>query len=328
MDETPEDASSDGVRSYNTLKGNMAVTGFQPSSNDMPNAVAVDLSQSNDQVSNHEKPLENVKLHPREPSKFGTRPGFQPGNEQKLVDKLIAQYPGKDARPVNTFGDILQLHMSYSLMNLINFDPDNGIADIHGWIYAAWKDTNLSWNASKTGVDRLNINPDMIWVPQFHSLEAFKEEVNVDIKTLVFPNGMVLYAPQIRDTIQCEAHSQINNEGFEDLNGPTGREYKTEMEMGHDYEPEYESMMGMDNAGAYLMHGYRCNLTLLAWTYNSNQIQFNWVKSDSVLQHYVQHPSITISDVGAQVGKTTFKIRAGGTYDHVQVSFVIESDNR
>merc|ERR1712004_335489 len=98
--------------------------------------------------------------------------------------------------------------------------------------------------------------------------------------------------------------------------------------MGHDYEPEYESMMGMEgNAGAYLMHGYRCNLTLLAWTYNSNQIQFNWVKSDSVLQHYTQHPSITISDVGAQVGKTTFKIRAGETYDHVQVSFVIESDN-
>jgi len=124
--------------------------------------------------------------------------------EHRLIDELRDEYPAHDQRPLHDASDVLNMSISYSFTNLLNFDEDNNVATIYGWMIESWTDEYMVWDAEEWGVDRLNIDRDSIWRPDVRSYQATEEVMVDNTMAVVRPNGYVVHVPPIRHSVQCE----------------------------------------------------------------------------------------------------------------------------
>jgi len=99
---------------------------------------------------------------------------------------------------------------------LIRFDvhPELDRFDTEGWLRYVWTDKRLAWDNETTNVDVLRTPIEDIWMPDITLYNSFESHDNLKCaptKTLIYPNGEVLWVPPCSFKSICEMENLRKN---------------------------------------------------------------------------------------------------------------------
>lgn len=184
--------------------------------------------------------------------------------ENRLVSQLIGKYPPREnVRPVSHPSHGLNLTLGYYMTHMAEFDAENMVATMYGWLDESWTDRFLTWDpAQHGGVDRIRVSPSRIWRPDIRDYNAAKDaSAQGDIQLLALSSGHVMNFPPTMHRILCS------------LNGPE--------------RPESDHCA---HAEIY------CKLVLGSWTYKGAEMDIQlqdrsgYATPGINTQHFQQHP--------------------------------------
>jgi len=112
----------------------------------------------------------------------------KPNREQKIVDKLLRRYPGTDARPVKNSTDQMSVVVNYELKNIVDFDQQNDIVTMVGWLTLSWVDEFLILDPSEAPASDgygdvysgyVTVPMESVFTPDITAYDAIDQAVNI-----------------------------------------------------------------------------------------------------------------------------------------------------
>ncbi|KAM5171332.1 acetylcholine receptor subunit epsilon isoform 2-T2 [Mantella aurantiaca] len=117
--------------------------------------------------------------------------------ETQLLNDLFENYD-KNARPVRSIKDIIEVRLKLTLTNLISLNEKEETMTTNVWLQLEWDDYRLTWNASDYGgIEVLRVSPDMVWLPEIvleNNVDG-QFEVAYYANVLVHNNGYISWLP-------------------------------------------------------------------------------------------------------------------------------------
>ncbi|XP_073479087.1 acetylcholine receptor subunit epsilon isoform X1 [Aquarana catesbeiana] len=117
--------------------------------------------------------------------------------ELQLLKDLFSNYD-KQARPVKSIHDIIEVRLKLTLTNLISLNEKEETMTTNVWLQLEWDDYRLTWNESDYGgIQVLRVSPDMVWLPDIvleNNVDG-QFEVAYYANVLVHSNGYSSWLP-------------------------------------------------------------------------------------------------------------------------------------
>jgi len=123
--------------------------------------------------------------------------------DQALNQILTASYR-KESIPQKTLEEPIPLSLNFVLTRIVDFDDDDLVVSMNGWIGQTWTDFRLTWDpAFANNVKSVRVSTDKIWIPDVVIYNEVRSGHLPDIKAVVMNNGTCLYIPPTSFSLPC-----------------------------------------------------------------------------------------------------------------------------
>ncbi|KAM9312167.1 acetylcholine receptor subunit epsilon-like [Gastrophryne carolinensis] len=125
--------------------------------------------------------------------------------ETRLINDLFRSYD-KNARPVKSISDVIDVRLKLTLTNLISLNEKEETMTTNVWLQLEWNDYRMMWNTSEYGgIKILRISPDKVWLPDIvleNNVDG-QFEVAYYANVLVRENGYMSWLPPAIFRSEC-----------------------------------------------------------------------------------------------------------------------------
>ncbi|KFB44931.1 AGAP010057-PA-like protein [Anopheles sinensis] len=129
--------------------------------------------------------------------------------ENRLKKSLLCNGYRTDARPRKDQSDTVNVTVAYLVLSY-EFDEPDDLLEMNVMLNMHWYDDYIRWNSSAWGnIDRMAINADELWLPDFRHFSSFQNPVSLPECTnpqcLVRSDGLVTCGPVCSLNTKCDA---------------------------------------------------------------------------------------------------------------------------
>ncbi|ELT89429.1 hypothetical protein CAPTEDRAFT_221034 [Capitella teleta] len=133
------------------------------------------------------------------------------GKEQQLVNDLVnsKQSAGVHGRPGVNPSSPIQVNISLSILQILEYDQDKEVIVLIGRTALEWFDSEVTWNASKyDDIDLVVIDHDALWTPDIIVLGLVQPAVLIHQSRLrVTSQGNITWVQESRYHVNCKPPS-------------------------------------------------------------------------------------------------------------------------
>ncbi|XP_065334599.1 neuronal acetylcholine receptor subunit alpha-5-like [Cloeon dipterum] len=113
-------------------------------------------------------------------------------------------------RPVENIDHTIRVNMSLD-MKYISIDEYSNQFSISAWVVTTWFDSELKWNPTDYGIDRISVSSSLIWVPDLSVFNADSSQffmLDGAMDCVLISSGKVRCAHDLRAPMYCDMQLQ------------------------------------------------------------------------------------------------------------------------